>query len=82
MFTEEKRVEMDLEGLWDIRNTRRARKGEKANAAAEAAIRMLQQEDDQTQSIPEGNNDLWEETDSVDDGIGERSERSGETKIK
>ncbi|KIW63716.1 hypothetical protein PV04_08699 [Phialophora macrospora] len=42
MFTEEKRVEMDLEGLWDVRNTRRARKDEKATAAAEAAIQMLQ----------------------------------------
>ncbi|EXJ94323.1 hypothetical protein A1O1_02717 [Capronia coronata CBS 617.96] len=36
MFTEEKRVEMDLEGLWDERNTRRARHVEKAIAEAEA----------------------------------------------
>lgn len=38
MFTEEKRLEMDLEGLWDFRNTRRAKKDELANKEAEAAI--------------------------------------------
>lgn len=38
MFTEEKRVEMDLEGLWDERNTRRQRREEKANAEAEAVV--------------------------------------------
>ncbi|KAL2429806.1 ATPase synthesis protein 25, mitochondrial [Exophiala dermatitidis] len=32
MFTEEKRVEMDLEGLWSVRNTRRAHREEKAMA--------------------------------------------------
>ncbi|KAK4941756.1 ATPase synthesis protein 25 mitochondrial [Elasticomyces elasticus] len=41
MFTEEKRVEMDLEGLWDVRNTRRQRKEERANAQAESAIERL-----------------------------------------
>ncbi|KAL2429764.1 ATPase synthesis protein 25, mitochondrial [Exophiala dermatitidis] len=34
MFTEEKRVEMDLEGLWSVRNTRRAHREEKAMAEA------------------------------------------------
>lgn len=29
MFTEEKRVEMDLEGLWDVRVTRREKKEQK-----------------------------------------------------
>lgn len=28
MFTEDKRVEMDLEGLWDVRNARRKRRME------------------------------------------------------
>ena len=32
MFTEEKRVEFDLEGLWDVRNTRRAQREEDADA--------------------------------------------------
>ncbi|OQV04882.1 hypothetical protein CLAIMM_09698 [Cladophialophora immunda] len=44
MFTEEKRIEMDLEGLWDVRNTRRAQREEKANVEAEAALERLQQE--------------------------------------
>lgn len=38
MFTEEKRVEMDLEGLWDVRNMRRARKAEKAFEEAEMDV--------------------------------------------
>ncbi|OAP64894.1 hypothetical protein AYL99_00866 [Fonsecaea erecta] len=44
MFTEDKRVEMDLEGLWDVRNTRRAQREEKANVEAEATVGRLQQE--------------------------------------
>ncbi|KIW11881.1 hypothetical protein PV08_09154 [Exophiala spinifera] len=39
MFTEQKRLEMDLEGLWDVRNTRRARKASRANAAVEETQR-------------------------------------------
>jgi hypothetical protein len=35
MFTEEKRAEMDLEGLWEARMTRRAAKGEKVDMAAD-----------------------------------------------
>jgi len=34
MFTEDKRLEMDLEGLWDMRNTRRTRKEQKLVTAA------------------------------------------------
>jgi len=41
MFTEEKRAEMDLEGLWDVRNTRRAGREERAQADAEAAVEKL-----------------------------------------
>ncbi|KAH0834500.1 hypothetical protein AYO21_08388 [Fonsecaea monophora] len=44
MFTEDKRVEMDLEGLWDVRNTRRAQREERANVEAEAAVGRLQHE--------------------------------------
>ncbi|KAJ9613381.1 ATPase synthesis protein 25 mitochondrial [Cladophialophora chaetospira] len=73
MFTEEKRVEMDLEGLWDVRNTRRARKGEKATAMAEAAIQMLEAEQEGEQDI--------EEKDGEDDSA-KRKERGGETKIE
>ena len=36
MFTEEKRAEMDLEGLWDVRRARRAAKDEKADDAVQA----------------------------------------------
>ena len=46
MFVEEKRLEMDLEGLWDGRNTKRARKDEQANVMAEAALEMLLQEEE------------------------------------
>ncbi|KIY01761.1 uncharacterized protein Z520_01899 [Fonsecaea multimorphosa CBS 102226] len=46
MFIEDKRVEMDLEGLWDVRNTRRAQREEKANVEAEAAVGRLQQAQD------------------------------------
>lgn len=43
IFTEEKRLEMDLEGLWAARNTRRARRDERANAVAESVVEMLQE---------------------------------------
>lgn len=42
MFIEDKRAEMDLEGLWDVRNTRRARREERANAQALAAVEEIQ----------------------------------------
>jgi hypothetical protein len=35
MFTEEKRAEMDLEGLWEVRTARRVAKDEKADASAD-----------------------------------------------
>jgi hypothetical protein len=35
MFTEEKRAEMDLEGLWEVRAARRAAKDEKADRAVD-----------------------------------------------
>ena len=38
MFTEEKRAELDLEGLWQDRSTRRSRKAVIANEDAEAAL--------------------------------------------
>ncbi|KIX04394.1 uncharacterized protein Z518_05262 [Rhinocladiella mackenziei CBS 650.93] len=38
MFTEDKRLEMDLEGLWDVRNTRRAKRDKKANVEATEAV--------------------------------------------
>ncbi|KAJ9631135.1 ATPase synthesis protein 25 mitochondrial [Knufia peltigerae] len=46
MFTEQKRLEMDLEGLWDVRNTRRARKANRANAAVEEIQREQEEEAD------------------------------------
>jgi hypothetical protein len=41
MFTEEKRMEMDLEGLWDVRNTKRLVRDEQAHATAEETVGML-----------------------------------------
>lgn len=38
MFTEEKRAELDLEGLWQDRSTRRTRKADIANDDAETAM--------------------------------------------
>jgi hypothetical protein len=38
MFTEEKRVDMDLEGLWAGRNTRRARQAQRAHDAFESSV--------------------------------------------
>ena len=38
MFTEEKRAEMDLEGLWDVRMSRRSAKDRKRDAAAQEAF--------------------------------------------
>jgi Ribosomal silencing factor during starvation len=38
MFTEEKRAELDLEGLWQDRSSRRARKADIANDDAEGAL--------------------------------------------
>ena len=85
MFIEEKRAEMDLEGLWDVRNTRRARKDEKLSAMAEAAVQMLQQE--------QGGHQVDNEPDAEDvgrheDGAGnpdnkeQRKERDGATEIE
>jgi hypothetical protein len=51
MFTEQKRLEMDLEGLWDARNTRRARKAHRANAAAESAVKMMAEEHGQNGEV-------------------------------
>ncbi|OCT44456.1 hypothetical protein CLCR_05919 [Cladophialophora carrionii] len=87
MFTEEKRVEMDLEGLWDVRNTRRARRDEQATAAAEAAIQMLQREqqtETEIETSPEQDKDLWKDEGEGqdDDNAGERKERGGETRIE
>lgn len=38
MFTEEKRAEMDLEGLWEFRTTRRAAKDQKRDMTADNAV--------------------------------------------
>jgi hypothetical protein len=38
MFTEEKRAEMDLEGLWEFRTTRRAAKDQKRETTAEGLV--------------------------------------------
>ena len=38
IFTEEKRAEMDLEGLWDVRTARRAAKDQKGDEALEHAV--------------------------------------------
>jgi len=38
MFTEEKRAEMDLEGLWEFRVTRRAAKDQKRDTTAEDVV--------------------------------------------
>jgi hypothetical protein len=38
MFTEEKRAEMDLEGLWEFRTTRRAAKDQKRDTIADNAV--------------------------------------------
>ncbi|EXJ84629.1 hypothetical protein A1O3_05299 [Capronia epimyces CBS 606.96] len=38
MFTEEKRIEMDLEGLWHARNTRHARRHQRADAEAHQRV--------------------------------------------
>lgn len=46
MFTEEKRAEMDLEGLWDVRQERRKRKDEKGDKQAEEAV--MKAETDET----------------------------------
>lgn len=49
MFTEEKRAELDLEGLWQDRSTRRSRKAVIANDDAEAALeeqRMAAEEEE------------------------------------
>jgi hypothetical protein len=62
IFTEEKRLEMDLEGLWDVRNTRRAQREKRAGARAESAIEKLRaQEDGSEEGVP---SKMEEEVDS------------------
>lgn len=78
MFTEEKRAEMDLEGLWDFRNTKRVQKGEKANIQAEAAVMMLQAEE-QLERDEEENGETGK---GDEDNAERRKERDGETKIE
>ena len=59
MFTEEKRLEMDLEGLWEWRNTRRTTKGDQREAEAVGKLKMkgLTLEDESTEEL----NDGWED---------------------
>lgn len=45
MFTEEKRAEMNLEELWDARNTKRIRREEKTDARLEHASRQRELEE-------------------------------------
>lgn len=79
MFTEEKRTEMDLEGLWDLRNTKRLRKGDKADALAEAAMAemAIQEELDGEEEVASGleldDDAKWE--DEWEDEAEERRER-------
>lgn len=47
MFTEEKRAELDLEGLWQDRATRRTRKAERNDEEAEAAVERREQKTDE-----------------------------------
>merc|ERR1711939_1106601 len=61
MFTEQKRLEMDLEGLWDARNTRRARKAHRANAAAESAVKMMKEEEGQDEEVEEREKEVHED---------------------
>ena len=63
MFTEEKRLEMDLEGLWDDRNTRKTRTGEKRDLRAAENLKMkgLVLEDNEDGYVnEEGINEVWE----------------------
>ena len=64
MFTEEKRLEMDLEGLWDDRNTRRTRTGEKRDLRAAENLKMKEWvlEDNQVGYVQEEEamNEVWE----------------------
>lgn len=61
MFTEEKRLEMDLEGLWDDRSTRRTRTGEKRDLRAAENLKMkglvLEDTDD---VVEKGMSEVWE----------------------
>jgi len=66
MFTEQKRLEMDLEGLWDARNTRRARKAHRANAAAESAVKMMKEEEGQDEEVDEREKEVHEDATPVE----------------
>lgn len=46
MFTEDKRNEMDLEGLWDVRNTRLGQKADKADAEFEVGFESARDDAD------------------------------------
>ncbi len=52
MFTEEKRLEMDLEGLWDVRNTRRAQREQRAGAKAKSAVERLGEKEESADGVP------------------------------
>ena len=75
MFTEAKRLEMDLEGLWDDRNTRRTRKGAEREARAENTLKMRgwvvnETEDDETDEnggIQDRLNKVWEHKTRAED---------------
>ncbi|ERF74318.1 hypothetical protein EPUS_02005 [Endocarpon pusillum Z07020] len=54
MFTEEKRAELDLEGLWQDRTTRRSRKAVIANEDAETALEgqsMVEEEEEEDDDL-------------------------------
>jgi len=75
MFTEEKRLEMDLEGLWDYRNTRRMRKEE--NADEQFEMRMEESEEVEKRELEV---ESKSETESREDkrGLGEIRDMRGE----
>ena len=64
MFTEEKRLEMDLEGLWDDRTTRRTRTGEKRDLRAAENLKtkglVLEDAEDGDGDVEDGMNEVRE----------------------
>ena len=61
MFTEEKRLEMDLEGLWEDRNTRRTRKDGQRDLRA---LEGLRQKEGMSESFEDVDLDEDEDTDT------------------
>ena len=76
MFTEEKRLEMDLEGLWEDRNTRRVKKDGQRDLRALEGLRQKEDASEGFENVTKGFEDVdLDEDEDTDTGRKVRGKR-------